>query len=777
MRLLLLLLFTPALLFSQDYYEYEISPSLIMEGSTLKIKFTATDEIDFHNNFPRVNALKYQGASQGQQIINNYRERSITLNFYVQKAGDITIPEMEVTLDGKIYKCKKRTFKVWPANIDEGKNEIIQTRILYNGKEEIPEKIYTGQSFTVDYEVSVIGSWRYLDRNTFNDYRPVIKADDLNLQIQDTDFNRYIYHLEFNGSKTVNGVPYRTKTYRYVMAPVKSGKYDFTIKQQVIAVKKIPGLPRNRSKEVEFNRKQIINVIPVPAPPSDLLFLDLTGKWQVNGKTSKAEARTGHTFELIISVDGSGGDKKRLSAPELTIPGFEIDPRPEIKTDKKTATISYAMRALRPDAKIPELIFGTFDHEQDKFVSHPVNASIKITGTALNLQKTPKANINNIAAQPIKLPTNTSYVPPLVTATKQITLPLAFNISPVWYILFFIFPLAFMGILLTKNRDRSAAGKEGKKRSALTKEIRSLCGKIDQTQDQSLINNELIPLLAEYHDLPQGTTADELSEHLEDKELASMLQQISHSEYLPTSVISQNLKAITTKLAKIIIFTVAFIPAFLKAESPYELYREGNYKLAAEAFENSLSASKGDASLYANLANCYFMLEDYPAALAAYETASRLAPANSQIKSGLNATLKIMKISREQELFSVKDKLRPDQWLKTGIVIWIIFWGIMIIQIFRKIPGKRWTALWGAILFSVCLLTYFNQGSNRYQEGQYLLKNDTILLTGPDVKALSSISLPKGEVIQQTNLSGDYLSITRNGSELWISKQDLIKVW
>ena len=36
MRLLLLLLFTPALLFSQDYYEYEISPSLIMEGSTLK---------------------------------------------------------------------------------------------------------------------------------------------------------------------------------------------------------------------------------------------------------------------------------------------------------------------------------------------------------------------------------------------------------------------------------------------------------------------------------------------------------------------------------------------------------------------------------------------------------------------------------------------------------------------------------------------------------------------------------------------------------------------
>ena len=173
-----------------------------------------------------------------------------------------------------------------------------------------------------------------------------------------------------------------------------------------------------------------------------------------------------------------------------------------------------------------------------------------------------------------------------------------------------------------------------------------------------------------------------------------MLQQISHSEYLPTSVISQNPKAITTKLYKIIIFTVAFIPAFLKAESPYELYREGNYKLAAEAFENSLSASKGDASLYANLANCYFMLEDYPAALAAYETASRLAPANSQIKSGLNATFKNYEDIARTELFSVKDKLRPDQWLKTGIVIWIIFWGIMIIQIFRKIPGKRWTALW-----------------------------------------------------------------------------------
>ncbi|MCH2205891.1 MAG: BatD family protein [Lentisphaerales bacterium] len=778
MRLLLfLVIFTNSLL-AQEFYKYEISPALVMEGDNIALKFTAKRSVDFHKNFPKVDALSYRGASRGQQIINNYRESSVTLNFLVKKSGSITIPALEVTLDGKIYKCKERTFKAWPAKINTGNNEVIQTRILYNGKEELPEKIYTGQSFTVDYEVSVLGTWRYLDRNTFNDYRPSIKAENLNLQVQDQDLNRYIYFKEFDSSRVIDNVPYRTRTYRYTMSPVKSGHYNFRIEHNVIAIQRTPGLPRNRSKEVEFNKTQPLNIIPIPAPPANMNFLDLTGKWQVSAKTSKPQTKTGHTFELIISVKGSGGDKTRLSAPNLEIPGFEIEPRPDINTDSNPATIKYAMRALHPKAKIPELVFGTFDHELEKFVEHPVKADIKITGSALKIQK---PVVDPAQQMEIPLPTsnNSEYMPPLVSLNSQVSRPLLFNISPLWYIAVFTFPLLFLGLYLTLNRDQTKKAKTGKKRASLIKEIRNLCKTIDQNQDQSLVNSQVLPLLAEYNNLPQGTTADELIDHLEDKELAKMLQQVSHSEFLPTSTISNNLKTITAKLAKLTVILLSFSPAFLKAQSQtaFELYRTAQYEAAAEAFCQELSTEQDDASLHANLGNCYFMQENYSAALASYETASRLSPANSQIRSALNATLKIMKISREQELFAIKDRMRPDQWLKVAIATWILFWGIMTIQLWRKVPGKRWTATWGGAVVCLCLLIYASQSNKRYKSGQYLIKHDTSLLQKPEAGAVVDKTLPKGDIVIAQQQEGDYLKVIVNESALWLHLKDTYKVW
>lgn len=778
MRSIILLFLLPLSTLSQEFYEYEISPALVMEGDNVALKFTAKRDVDFHKNFPKVHALAFRGRSTGYQQRNNYSERSVTLNFIVKKSGEITIPALEVMLDGKVYKCKERTFKVWPAKINTGNNDIIKTRILYNGKEEVPSRIYTGQSFVVDYEVSVLGTWRYLDRNTFNDYRPKIKADNLNLKIQDQDLNRYIYFKEYDSSRVINGVPYRTRTYRYIMSPVKSGEYDFKIQQNIIAIQRIPGLPRNRSKEFEFIKAQPLNIIPIPAPPKDVKFLDLTGKWQVSAQTSKAQIKTGHTFELIINVNGEGGDKTRLSAPQLEIPGFEIEPRPDINTDSTPATIKYAMRALHPKAKIPELIFGTFDHEQEKFVKHPVQTSIKITGDALKIQK-PQQNSQQQVEIPLPQINNKEYVPPLISLNTQVARPLLLNISPLWYVAVFILPLAFLGLFLTQNRDKSKKGKVGKKRASIIKEIRKLCSTIDQTQDQSLVNSKLVPILAEYSNLPQGTTADELIDHLEDKELAKMLQQVSHSEFLPTSVVSENLKTITAKLAKLAILILAFSPMLTKAQNQtaFELYRTGQYEAAVEAFSKQIINKQNDASLYANLANCHFMLEDYSAALASYETAVRLAPANGQIRSALNSTLKMMKISREQEIFTVKDKMRPDQWLKTAIILWTLFWGIMVLQLWRRVPGKRWTAIWGGVLVGLCLIIYFNQNSTLYKKGQYLIKDDTSLLQKPEAGAVVDKNIPKGDIIFSEEQQGDYLKVTLNGSSLWLHLKDTHKVW
>ena len=98
----LLLLFFVSSGISADYYEYKINPKLVINGDSLQLTFSAQNQVDFHKGFPKMDDLRYVGASQGQNIINNFRESYVTLNFVPRASGEIKIPEFEVTLDGKI---------------------------------------------------------------------------------------------------------------------------------------------------------------------------------------------------------------------------------------------------------------------------------------------------------------------------------------------------------------------------------------------------------------------------------------------------------------------------------------------------------------------------------------------------------------------------------------------------------------------------------------------------------------------------------------------------
>ncbi|MCM8533470.1 MAG: tetratricopeptide repeat protein, partial [Lentisphaeraceae bacterium] len=579
------------------------------------------------------------------------------------------------------------------------------------------------------------------------------------------------------GSRIIDGAPYRTRTYRYVMSPVKSGEYEFTIEQQILAVKRRPGLPRNDTKKKNFSKTQKVIVTPIPAPPADLKFLDLTGDWKVTAATSKATAKTGHTFELILKVNGSGGDLSRLSAPKLEIPGFEIEPRPDINFDRKPATVKYAMRALTPAAKLPELIFGTFNHQTEEFVEHKVNPKITITGNAIatltsidstEVNKTPRAVTSPKGPQ----------APELLSQLPVVKRPLLVNISPIWYFAALLFPLLFIILTLWKNKETKAGVSSAKQKQILSKKIKALCEDIKSTNNQAKVNAELIPLLAAYHELPQGTTADELIQHIEDKELGEMLQQVSHAEFLPESVIHSNLQNLTSKLTKVLaLIACLFFTPSLRAESGSTEYRQGNFEAAIERFSKDLSINTDDAATHANLAHSYYMTENYVLALAHYETASRLAPSNANIRNQLNNTLKKLKISRERSIFEIINRLRPDQWLKAAISVWILFWIIIILQRLRKVPGKRWTALWGLALSTVCLLAFFSQVNSRYKKKQSVIKSDAAAFVSMDKKSTTDKILPKGEIVPVQKTQDGFSYVVYRNQTFWIKSEDLYNIW
>ena len=71
-------------------------------------------------------------------------------------------------------------------------------------------------------------------------------------------------------------------------------------------------------------------------------------------------------------------------------------------------------------------------------------------------------------------------------------------------------------------------------------------------------------------------------------------------------------------------------------ESGNQFYNSGNYQKAASEYRSVLSENLHSASLYYNLANCYYKLNEVALSIFYYEKALQLSPNNSDYKSNLS---------------------------------------------------------------------------------------------------------------------------------------------
>lgn len=123
-------------------------------------------------------------------------------------------------------------------------------------------------------------------------------------------------------------------------------------------------------------------------------------------------------------------------------------------------------------------------------------------------------------------------------------------------------------------------------------------------------------------------------------------------------------------LMVLLVFLVSLVslPAvFSAAASPVndfnaanKLYREGKYSEAVALYENVLSGGARDSQLYYNLGNAYFRDGRIGRSILSYERASRLAPADEDIRQNLRFA-NSRKVDRETEEAGLATKL--VEWL------------------------------------------------------------------------------------------------------------------
>lgn len=89
------------------------------------------------------------------------------------------------------------------------------------------------------------------------------------------------------------------------------------------------------------------------------------------------------------------------------------------------------------------------------------------------------------------------------------------------------------------------------------------------------------------------------------------------------------------KILYILLFTTQFFFAQNGFEKGNDLYKNGKYEQAIEAYNSVLKTNKHSAELYYNIGNCYYKLNKVAPAIYNYEKALVLSPNDSEILNNL----------------------------------------------------------------------------------------------------------------------------------------------
>lgn len=223
------------------------------------------------------------------------------------------------------------------------------------------------------------------------------------------------------------------------------------------------------------------------------------------------------------------------------------------------------------------------------------------------------------------------------------------------------------------------------------------------------------------------------------------------------------------------------------------LYEAGNYEEAARSYEHLSRLGYQDATLYYNLGNSYYRMDDRGRALLNYLRAKRLAPFDEDIDANLA-------LVREEVGSPGSSQERPmpvlgqyADWLpwvsfnaaaSVALLCWLVTWAIVLTLVWKRSLKYRLTlrriavvAGFGLVLFG--LLAMGNQSSrNHWSETGVIVGQSTDVLEAPNARARVEINLDSGrEVgIVDTRSGWTRVRLPRTELEGWVLSSDVERV-
>ena len=255
------------------------------------------------------------------------------------------------------------------------------------------------------------------------------------------------------------------------------------------------------------------------------------------------------------------------------------------------------------------------------------------------------------------------------------------------------------------------------------------------------------------------------------------------------------LLAFTVVAALILVDSVAADDSFdIEAfRSANLLYESGNYEEAARSYEHLSRLGYQDATLYYNLGNSYYRMDDEGRALLNYLRAKRLAPLDEDIDVNLSLVRESVGApgsSQERPMPVLGQFASWIPWVSmnaaivTALLCWLAIWavGLTIVwnQNVRHSLALRRVAVvagFGLLLFG--LIAVGNQVSrNHWSETGVIIAASTDVLEAPNVRARIEINLDAGREVGvvETRAGWTRVRLPRTELEGWVLSSDVERV-
>lgn len=222
-------------------------------------------------------------------------------------------------------------------------------------------------------------------------------------------------------------------------------------------------------------------------------------------------------------------------------------------------------------------------------------------------------------------------------------------------------------------------------------------------------------------------------------------------------------------------------------EQGKELYKAEKYIEAVNSWMKILENNQHSASLYYNLGNAYYKLNNIGASIYYYEKALLLAPNDNDIKNNLafaeNARVDdiepLPKTIFYKWYHSISDVLTFDGWAMAVVVFSMSFVLLFLMYYFSYSEGKKRlffvSALFSILVLGMTLSMAFSTYDDTINDQPAIIFSESIeVREAPSLGSETTFTLHEGTKVQIVARDTDWVRIEiSNGKDGWIPVSDL----